>query len=291
MAEPIERLSPGRLATLACLLEVSAPKPGNVHRGADFEDVTFEDFVISAVLLGDSLDKNRESGVGSTVLDIIDSTRIVVGTNTNLGLALLLVPLAKSAQACARGALNSQDVGQRLADLDSEDCRLVYEAITAASAGGLGRVKSYDVSQPPPDDLVEAMSLATERDLVARQYANGFRQVFVDAVAFLVEGTTRFDNLSQAIVLAHVRLMSEYPDSLIARKNGSSVAEHSQFLARKCMDVVTNESKFWGRVSDLDMWLRSDGHQRNPGTTADMIAAGLFVALFNGQIGLPPRSP
>jgi len=40
------------LAQLSCLLEVSAPKPGNVHRGADFEDLTYPDFLVAAALIG-----------------------------------------------------------------------------------------------------------------------------------------------------------------------------------------------------------------------------------------------
>ena len=42
-------------------------------------------------------------------------------------------------------------------------------------------------------------------------------------------------------------------------------------------------------LADLDFWLRSDGHRRNPGTTADLIAAGLFAALREHQIALPFR--
>ena len=90
-------MSPGRLATLASLLEVSAPKPGNVHRGADFEGCTFGDFVLSAVVLGDSIDLTQNDGFGETILDAVQSTRAIVGTNTNLGIVLLLVPLAKCA--------------------------------------------------------------------------------------------------------------------------------------------------------------------------------------------------
>ncbi len=81
------------------------------------------------------------------------------------------------------------------------------------------------------------MKLAADRDLIARQYSNGFEQVFIDVVAFLVEGCDRFAHLSQAIVYAHVRLMSTYPDSLIARKNGREMALHSQYLASTCIDA------------------------------------------------------
>ena len=32
-------------------------------------------------------------------------------------------------------------------------------------------------------------------------------------------------------------------------------------------------------LARFDRWLRADGHRRNPGTTADLIAACLFVCL------------
>ena len=67
----LDKFSIGRLASLACLLEVSAPKPGNVHRGADFADVTFEDFLISAEILGNTIDQNAEQGIGETILSLI----------------------------------------------------------------------------------------------------------------------------------------------------------------------------------------------------------------------------
>ena len=90
----IGRLSIGKCATLACLWEVTAPKPGNVYRGADFEDLTFADFLTSAVVVGPIVDQCPQLGVGRTVLSAVQATRRTVGTNTNLGTLLLLAPLA-----------------------------------------------------------------------------------------------------------------------------------------------------------------------------------------------------
>lgn len=285
--QTLSRMSAGRIATLASLLEVTAPKPGNVHRGADFEDLTFEDFVLSAVALGDSIDRTQNDSCGATALDAVRSTRAVVGTNTNLGIVLLLVPLGKCAAHLVNGELNRAAVTKLLAGLDEHDCRLVYEAINAASPGGLGRVADQDVRNCPPKDLIAAMKLASDRDLIAKQYANGFVQVFDDVVTSLVEGLARFDNLSRAIVFAHVKLLSQFPDSLIDRKNGRDVALHAQLLANQCIDALgADDQQFWSRVGELDFWLRSDGHRRNPGTTADLITAGLFVTIFNEQIKL-----
>ena len=86
-------LSPGRLAQIACLLEVTARKPGNVHRLKDFSDLTFLDFVLSASAIVDPLDRASSEGIGAAVHGAIEATRRVVATNTNLGMVLLLAPM------------------------------------------------------------------------------------------------------------------------------------------------------------------------------------------------------
>ncbi len=286
-------LSIGRIAELACLLEVTAAKPGNVHRAADFEDTTFEDFLTSAVVLGQVIDRFAARSVGQTVLAAVQQTRELVGSNTNLGMILLIVPMAKS---LALGSLNQQHVRQILESLGPTDARDVYEAIRIARPGGLGSVPELDVGVPSvaPSSLLDGMRLARERDFIARQYANGFEEVFQIGLPKLVEARARFDTLSQAIVFTHVAMMSQFADSLIARKCGAEVAEHSRMLASQAVEKLpatdggaAEMEAFWARVGELDFWLRSDGHRRNPGTTADLIAASLFAAIQSGKLQPP----
>ena len=89
-------LSTEQCAILACLLDVTAPKPGNVHRGADFEDTTFLDYAASAVAIGPAMRDAVDRRVGRTVLDAIRATRAVTPRNTNLGIVLLPVRCKKS---------------------------------------------------------------------------------------------------------------------------------------------------------------------------------------------------
>src|SRR5262249_5818237 len=144
-------LSIGQCATLACLLEAAAPKVGNVHRGADFEDLTFNDFLVSAVLIGPAMEAAARAGVGRAVHDAVSAARASVSTNTNLGVALLTAPVA-AVPFSAR--LSTASVGQVLRSLAPDDCRLVYEAIRIARPGGLGEVASMDVAEEPPQDLL-----------------------------------------------------------------------------------------------------------------------------------------
>ena len=91
--------------------------------------------------------------------------------------------------------------------------------------------------------------------------------------------------LEATIIQVHLQLMSTFPDSLIARKCGAQVAQQSAMRAERALNAGTpGEAEYLEAVADLDFWLRSDGHRRNPGTTADMIAAGLFSLLRDGII-------
>src|SRR5688500_9340650 len=90
-------LTIAQFATLACLWEVMAPKAGNVHRGADFDDLTLADFATSAVAIGPAMQAAADGErLGRVVLSAIEATRAVTQTNTNLGIVLLLAPLARA---------------------------------------------------------------------------------------------------------------------------------------------------------------------------------------------------
>ncbi len=278
-------LSLAECATLACLLEVSAPKPGNVHRGADFEDLTYFDFIVSAAVIGPCFSStDQERTVGTIMRDAVRATHDAVGTNTNLGTLLLLSPLS----LVPRPEPLAEGIQAVLDGLDARDARLVYQAIRRASPSGMGQVEQADLAGSPPDDLLAAMRLAADRDLVARQYANGFEQVFSAVVPLLREGLQCGLTLADTIVYAHLQLMSQFPDSLIRRKCGRHVARQSATAAAAVLAAGRpGDDDYLARLADLDFWLRSDSNRRNPGTTADLIAAGLFVCLREGVIRPP----
>lgn len=279
-------ISIGQCATLAIIMEATAPKPGNVHRGADFEDLSYPDFIVAAALVGPILDRAVDAPLGQTVLAAVAATRAGVETNTNLGTLLLIAPLAKVPRATPLAA----GVKQVLAQLTPADARDVYEAIRLANPGGMGTVEQADISQAPPADLIEAMRLASDRDMVARQYAEDFEQVLEVVVPRIARAVGAGLSLPEAIVKVHLELMSAFPDSLIARRRGPDVAHQSAARAQKVLAAGRpGEFAYRSALEDLDFWLRSDGHNRNPGTTADLLAAGLFVALREGIIKPPFR--
>jgi len=277
----------GQCASLACLLEATAGKPGNVHRGGDFEDLTYLDFATSAVIIAPAFEAAAAGArLGETVLAAVEATRGAVGANTNLGTILLLAPLAMTPKT----APLDQGVARVIAALNADDARLVYRAIGLAEPGGLGQVDEADVRGQPPRDLLAAMRLAADRDLVARQYVDHFAEVLGKVVPWLDEGQRQNWPLSATIVATHLRLMSEFPDSLIRRKCGDETAQQAAAGASAALAAGKPGDEAYRRaVADLDFWLRADGHRRNPGTSADMVAAGLFAALRDGIIELPIR--
>jgi triphosphoribosyl-dephospho-CoA synthase len=276
----------GTLATLACILEATAPKPGNVYRGADFEDLTYPDLVISAAVIGPVFDRAAQWSVGQLALEAIRATRRAVATNTNLGVVLLIAPLAK----VPPNTPLAEGIEAVLDATDQRDAELVYEAIRLARPSGLGVAATADLAFRPTLGLVDAMRLAEDRDLIARQYAQGFEDVLERAAPWLVEGVAASRSLSEAIVHAYLRLLAHAPDSLIARKCGWQVARESSLRAAAILERETPHGEgYLAALSDLDFWLRADGHRRNPGTTADLVAAGLYVALREGLIRPPLR--
>jgi len=279
-------LSIAQCASLACLLEATAPKPGNVHRGADFEDLGFNDFVVSAVAIGPAMESAQRRGVGFAVQQAIRATHSLVPTNTNLGCILLIAPLA----AVPLEQPLDQGIGAVLASLTPSDAERIYEAIRIAAPGGLGQVDEMDIGDMPPRDLIQAMRHAAGRDLVARQYTNEFRDVLTRVVPWLVQGQAAGWSLTTAIVHTQLRLMADFPDSLIERKCGVQIAHAAADRAKHVLaSGEPSDPAYEQALSDLDFWLRSDGHRRNPGTSADLIAAGLFAALRERKLISPFR--
>jgi triphosphoribosyl-dephospho-CoA synthase len=280
----VTRLSPGRLAQVACLLEVTARKPGNVHRFCDFTELHYLDFLLSAAAIADPLDQAMERGIGDTILTAVKATRQVVSTNANLGMILLLTPLA----AVPPTMDLAYGVEQVLAGTSTDDARLVYDAIRLAAPGGIGRVDEQDLADEPTMTLRDVMALAADRDLIARQYADGFQEVIHEVVPLIRDALDGGQLLETAIIAAFLGTMARHPDSLILRKAGKEVALQ---VTGKAAEVIqagwpgTAESRY--RLQALDVWLRSRGNQLNPGSTADLVTAALFVALRDGTIQLP----
>lgn len=282
-------------ATLACVLEAGAEKVGNVTPTRSFADLRFADFVRSALVLGPAVARARAGRVGRAIWEAVSASRRVTSSNAHLGVALLLAPLAAAVHETGTGAGTA--AGRRaelrsrlrgvLGRLGVADARFAYRAIRLARPGGLGRSAERpdaDVRRTPRIGLREAMALAADRDSIAREYASGFALTFDLVLPALRRGIRRGLTVPDAIAHAHLELLAAVPDTLIARKAGGARAAEASARAGRVVKAGGWHSRR-GRqaAARLDRWLRRSGNRLNPGTSADLVAAALFVWLLTGR--------
>lgn len=266
-----------RAVELACIVDVMAPKPGNVNRDHDFADTTCESFLVSAWAVAPAFARAHELSVGELILGARRATSRFVSANTNLGIILLLAPFAKAAVQRAPGSL--RDRLRRVLDgLTVRDCSLAYAAIREAHPGGLGHIDEHDVSDEPTITLLQAMDVAKSRDSVASEYCSCYELTFELVYPALLEAAADCESWQTAVVQTFLIALAQVPDTLIARKVGWKTAQETSRLAGRTIRSGPPGSCAWrSAVEELDAYLRADGNRRNPGTTADLITAALFV--------------
>ena len=278
-----------QLAQIACVLEVCASKPGNVNRCHDFSDTSLEDFLLSAVAIGPAFENAANDGVGQIIRNATADTRKCVRTNTNLGMILLLAPLAKACltvevAGSKTAGIIRQSLSGVLSSLTVEDARQAYAAIRLAHPGGLGQVARADVAEEPSITFLQAMGLAKDHDAIAREYVTSFAVTFETGVPVLEDSLSRGADFPSGVVQTFLTILSKVPDTLIARKRG---LESATRVSQRAADVLTRGGIFTpeGRagLAEMDRELRDAKHTLNPGTTADLTSAAIFVSL----LGMP----
>lgn len=264
---------------LACLLEASAPKPGNVSPERPFHDTRYEDLLVSAAAIGPALAAAGARSLGTTIRSAAEATSRWTRSNTNLGIILLLAPLARAASR--PGGTLRERLAAVLGETTVTDATEAYVAIRLARPGGLGRSEAQDVTGLPTVALREAMALAAHRDSIAKEYVSTFAVTFELGAPAL--RTARADGLgwTDATVETYLRLLGAVPDTHIARKVGVPVAGEVSRRAREVLaagGVRSPEGRH--AVAKLDAELRDPTNSRNPGTTADLACAALFVVII-----------
>lgn len=274
--DPEQRVS--RAYRRACELELTAIKPGNVSEIADKNSPLLNDFLLSAkvssVAMGDAT-----LTLGDRIFAAVSATRDNVGHNTNLGILLLCAPIA---QACLETSIEGslqERLKTVLNHIGLDDTRKVYQAIRLAEPGGMGNVDEHDIHEEPQVTLLDAMSAAADRDRIAYQYVTGFKEIFSTTLPQLKYFINNGLNESQAITGVFLNYLAAVPDSLIARKQGllqaRAISDMIAPLAAQYCDSVASGDSF-------ELLMSTDGHLKklgiNPGTTADIVVATLFLA-------------
>jgi triphosphoribosyl-dephospho-CoA synthase len=128
------------------------------------------------------------------------------------------------------------------------------------------------------------MRLAAERDSVAREYVTDFETTFTTGLPLLRQAVVAELPLPAAAVELYLELLRRTPDSLIERKFGRDAATEVSLRAGDALESGARGSDARGRaLQELDAWLRDESRGWNPGTTADLVAAVLFVWLLTAD--------
>jgi triphosphoribosyl-dephospho-CoA synthase len=228
---------------------------------------------------------------------VTDSLDWQGGGNVNLGVVLLFAPIAA---ATGSTLMRHEDVD--VADLRGklelvtrsttpEDAALVYEAIrTAMTPRVLGEVEELDVYDPESTSelvekrltLIDVFGLCAERDKICREWTSGFNVTFDEGYTYLKAALGSIE-VNTAVVDTFLHILSANPDSLIARKSGKALAEEVSERAQRILEEGGSGSELGSEMLKiLDDELAEAGGALNPGTTADLTASSLFVALLEG---------
>jgi triphosphoribosyl-dephospho-CoA synthase len=297
----------------AILLEVSAyPKAGNVHRTADFGGTRYEHFLASAVAVAPSFRHAAEQGalvsdkklslneitVGRLIKDAVkDATYWQHGGNTLLGSIILLTPIAVSAgMTLAQGKFSIITFRRKLKSVvestTPEDAVNLYDAINIAQPGGLGKTPKLDVTDTTSRQkildkhisLYDVFKISAPWDSISSEWINNYHISFDIGYPFLAQQLQKAPrDTNAATVHTFLKILSEVPDTLIARKAGLDKANEVSIEAKRVLELgglATLEGK--KSLQQFDQKLRDPAHRLNPGATADLTSAALTLAILNG---------
>jgi triphosphoribosyl-dephospho-CoA synthase len=283
-------------AMLAMLFELSSsPKPGNVDRCHDFSDIGFHHFLTSAVSaypvfrkaamaggseVGEEGEEDEEDngGVGSLILEGVEAWQTWnLCSNTHFGSLVLMIPIAIAAGKPDELRTRLRRVLEKTTVIDSVDFYRAFEKAKARvvdvdkfSLNDKGRQKTV---QGSGKTLLELMRLSSKHDIVAREWSTNYERSFLLADR-IAEQTGRW-GLNDGVVRTFLEALSEVPDSLICAKFGMDAAIQ---VSRRAGEALLDDTL--GKARDMDRDLLAQ--DINPGSTADLIAASLFISLLRG---------
>jgi triphosphoribosyl-dephospho-CoA synthase len=274
--------TPAQNAELALLLEVAGtPKPGNVDRRRDLPDLRFEHFLAGAVGARPGLDAAaRGEPVGASFERAVAGMADQRGGNTQFGALLLLVPLVAATPADGPPTRESVDrVVDRTTVADAADFYRAFDQVDVFVGDPPADAPDLDVrrgSDAVPDvesrgiTLADLMDRSAPDDGVAAEWAGGFERTFDTADRIETGEGTILDRTASAFL----QNLAAEPDTLVATKHGDVVATE---VSDRAADL------FGGSRADVEAFAAELVDRGiNPGTTADVTAAGLYVALERG---------
>jgi triphosphoribosyl-dephospho-CoA synthase len=298
----------GNCASIAALLEVSAyPKPGNIHRLSDLQDTKYEHFLAGGVSLGSVMGGLAEKSsntddfgsirIGESIREAVDEMfKWQNGGNIHLGVILLFAPLSAAAGAIISHDIDADELRgytrRVISEATSQDTVDIYAAIDRAmSLENLGSADELDVTDQRSIDrimrenitLLQVFEICREKDMICREWVTGFSMVFETGYPYLIERIQAGASINDATVDTFLKILADNPDSLILRKSGLEAAKTVSKKAEAIMQAGGTATETGRKMLNaLDDELKEENGKMNPGTTADLTAASLFVLLLTG---------
>lgn len=255
----------------ACLAELEAIKPGNVHIFADGHGMEVQHFVTSAEVSAPAISQ-PEIGLGERIFLAVEATIAQVQCNTNLGIVMLCAPIIQA-------YLSQTTLSQVIANTTLEDADWLYQAIRLAKPAGMGTREKHDVSETPQITMLQAMHEAQNDDMIARQYSTAFANVLSEAVPLYVQLQQRWARPAWALTGVYLYWLSHYLDSHIKRKYGEQTARQIQEQAQSHYQTFINLDNPKTYLAELMSWDKQlKAQSMNPGTSADLTVATVFLA-------------
>ena len=276
------------------LIEVAVPKPGNVSRRRDFEDLSLYNFIAAYPALagvyheaakrgrdiGRGLIKPSEAGIGELIRRSVEASRRVQDANPNFGVIVLSIPLIMGLSMTERIEEGGTKALLLIEESTVRDTMELYRAIRRASPKGLPRGVEYDVYSEKAFEelfrdginLLRLAEMSAERELVFREWLTGYRLTY-STFGRLMEKLP--GPLEEAILGVFLRLLSEVRDTLIERKAGKEEAELVRRMAERTVKGEISGEAF-------ERFMAEKGDLRNPGSLADVMAVSLSLLFLAG---------
>jgi len=261
-----------------CQLDVQSLKPGNISVYSNSKDLSVDDFLNSAKVSAAAI-TDPKSTLGLRILNATSATQAAVGTNTNLGMVLLMAPIVQSKLEMLEGEDIREAITRILEATTVQDAVEVYQAIRLAKPGGMGHQNIQDISEEPNVSLLNTMKIAADRDLIAAQYSNSFKDILSFGVPRYLGLMKKWGDEKWATTGLFLSYLRHYPDSLIERKFGLLKArEISDMISDLEMELCRSDSpgRYEAQLLEIDSQLKRN--LINPGTSADLTAASIFAA-------------
>ncbi|MCS3900872.1 triphosphoribosyl-dephospho-CoA synthase [Methanococcus voltae] len=298
-----------KASQMACCLEVSSFKPGNVHRNRDYDDIKYHHFITSGIAFGNAVyvasntfkdlclseftnnNTKNELNVGKFIKEAVAESVKWSPSNANLGIIMLHIPIAMAASKLQDNNFNLEDLKKYTEYITKNttvnDAIAVYEAIEIGMAYVNPPEEGPDVKNDDAKkelieknlNLYDVYNISKEWDTISKEWVSNFK-ISYEGYELLRANYIKYGEIHEATTITFLEILSKYPDTLIARKKGEEVSKIVSEKAKETLEKFEN-TKDRTVILDFDTYLSQESNKLNPGTTADLMASALFIYLID----------